>query len=188
MQQHSNWCTHPAGAKSHKDGSTLTVTYDDPVHGTVFLLDVFGNPSAWIEDRYTTLDERWVSAGVGEDLAYRDASQSGLTDEPDGGWTPGVCPAQSMLPAMCKGGTAGVSLESSSAFNFGNWANARLPGFCLSQTAGSQHMDIMRASTIEQVQDSCKLCRRSAESVAQQCRARHRPAPRVCVGPPNTRL
>ena len=57
------------------------MTYNDPTHGNVLLLDVFGNPAAWIEDRYNTLDERWVSAGVGEDLAYRDASQAGANEQ-----------------------------------------------------------------------------------------------------------
>ena len=65
------------------------MTYDDPVHGLVYLLDVFGNPAAWIEDRYTTLDDRWVSAGVGADVNFRDPAESGLTDEPVGGWAPG---------------------------------------------------------------------------------------------------
>ena len=54
----------------------------------MLLLDVFGNPGEWLEDRYTSLDERWVQPGTGEVLSYRDASQAGLTEEPVGGWTP----------------------------------------------------------------------------------------------------
>jgi hypothetical protein len=52
------------------------------------LLDIFGNPSAWIEHRYQQLDARWVQAGVAEDVAFRDAAQAGLTQEPAEGWTP----------------------------------------------------------------------------------------------------
>ena len=75
---------------SHVDGSALTVTHADPTHGSVLLTDIFGNSAAWIEARYTELDARWVQAGLGEDLAYRDAAQHGLTpaQEPDEGWTP----------------------------------------------------------------------------------------------------
>ena len=72
------------------DGSTLTVTHTDTTHGNVLLVDIFGNSAAWIEDRYQALDERWVQAGLGEDEAFRDASQHGMaaSAEPDEGWTP----------------------------------------------------------------------------------------------------
>jgi hypothetical protein len=80
--------SHHAGAISHMNGAPVTVTHTDPTHGNVMLLDIFGNPSAWIEDRYQQLDARWVQAGLAEDVAYRDAAQAGLTQEPAEGWTP----------------------------------------------------------------------------------------------------
>jgi hypothetical protein len=66
----------------------VTVTHTDPTHGNVLLLDIFGNPSAWIEDRYQQLDARWVQAGVAEDGTFRDAAQAAMTEEPAEGWSP----------------------------------------------------------------------------------------------------
>jgi hypothetical protein len=53
-------------AINHKDGSLLDVVYNDPVHGEVYLTDVFGNSKNWIEDRINTLTHRWVDPGTGQ--------------------------------------------------------------------------------------------------------------------------
>jgi hypothetical protein len=78
-----------AAAINHKDNTQLDVTFNDPTHGNVLLTDVFANSDTWIEDRYRTLEERWVHPGTGQDEAYRDASQAGMTAEPSTGWLPG---------------------------------------------------------------------------------------------------
>jgi hypothetical protein len=53
-------------AINHKDGSPLQVVYNDPVHGEVYLTDVFGNSKSWIEDRIHKLTTRWVDPGTGQ--------------------------------------------------------------------------------------------------------------------------
>jgi hypothetical protein len=40
--------------------------YNDPVHGEVYLTDVFANSKSWIEDRIDTLTKRWVDPGTGQ--------------------------------------------------------------------------------------------------------------------------
>jgi hypothetical protein len=57
-----------AVAINHKDGSPLEVVYNDPVHGQVYLTDVFANSKSWIEDRIDKLTTRWVDPGTGQVL------------------------------------------------------------------------------------------------------------------------
>ena len=55
-----------AAAINHKDGTQLDVVYNDPVEGTVYLTDIFGNTQSWIEARIAKLTQRWVDPGTGQ--------------------------------------------------------------------------------------------------------------------------